>query len=228
MTSAVIIDTETTDSDPKTCEVIEVAWESFDFGPRPVVSGRSLFGHSKPMAWGALATHHILPSEVQHLSLWHRTSLDLEPSQASYWIGHNIDFDWQVLGSPVPTRRICTLAMARAMWPSLDSHRLGALYYSLFGPSPETREKLRNAHSAAHDVQFCREILEVIIAEKGIADFETLYEFSEACRIPRTFTFGKFKGQPIENADRGYANWYRKQENPDPYLIEAFRRAGLL
>lgn len=55
-----------------------------------------------------------------------------------------------------------------------------------------------------------------------------LWQFSEECRIPTVFSFGKFKGQPISAADRGCANWYRRQPDPDPYLLEAFRRNGLL
>lgn len=227
--SAIILDCETTDKDPKTCEVVELAWKEYQLpscdGPMsPVTTWHYRFGHTKPMMWGALATHHILPEELAELPPFHDLN---RPDTSLLWIGHNIDFDWECLGKP-PTRRICTLAMARKLWPTLDSHTLSALVYYTQGASRETREKLRSAHSASADVNLCQEVLDVIVAEAGIVDFEHLYSFSEEARVPTIWTFGKFKGEPIEAADRGYANWYRRQTDTDPYLLEALRRCGLI
>lgn len=36
--------------------------------------------------------------------------------------------------------------------------------------------------------------------------------------------FGKFKGQPVSAVDNGWRGWYRKQTDPDPYLLKAFDR----
>jgi len=60
-----------------------------------------------------------------------------------------------------------------------------------------------------------------------IDDLESLYLFSEESRIPTVMTFGKFKGEPISAVDRGYMNWYRRQPDTDPYVLEAFRRNGM-
>ena len=57
---------------------------------------------------------------------------------------------------------------------------------------------------------------------------ERLWAESEEARIPKIMTFGKFKDEPVSKVDRGYANWYRRQPDPDPYLLEAFRRNGLI
>lgn len=225
--AAVIIDTETTNNDPRDCDVVEIGWKTWDMG----VSGeaKSLrFSHQKPMAWGALATHHILPVDLFGLPQYSHMYLPEECLEAQYWIGHNVDFDWQALGSPMPVKRICTLAMARALFPELDSHTLSSCMYFLLGATETTRDMLRSAHSAGADIGFCEAILSVAMAKSGASNLEDLYLFSEQCRVPKVFAFGKFKGQPIANADRGYANWYRKQENPDPYYLEAFRRAGLI
>lgn len=228
MTAAIILDTETTDIEG---EVIELAYASCGGLPEraaALAGSTRRFSPSKPIAFGALATHHILPSELEG----HEPSakaLSYVPA-ATYWIGHNIDFDWERLGKPPGIKRICTLAMSRNVWPSLDSHKLSALHYFLFGATPAVRSKLANAHSALHDVMLCAEVLYEILGRKKITSLEALYAFSEDARIPTIWGFGKFSGQPIGDADRGYANWYRKNcsSNPDyGYYCEALRRSGL-
>jgi len=222
--------TETTDKEPSTCEVVESAFREFRFDPSDPINPavRRLYGYTGELKWGAMAAHHILPEEVAGLPTFAKDSFCHDVGAIPFWIGHNIDFDWIAVGSPKAPRRICTLAMARDLWPNLDSHTLTALVYFTQGASKETRERLRSAHSATADVIFCEEILRVMIAEKGITSFEDLYAYSEEARIPKIMTFGKFRGEPVTNVDRGYANWYRRQENPDSYLLEAFRRCGLI
>lgn len=227
--NAIILDCETTDKDPATAEIIEFAWREFHLDPTTrALEGSVLCGHTSPIKWGALAAHHIRPEELIGLDKFDVKTFEYDIEGATFWIGHNIDFDWQCMGSPLMPFRICTLAMARDLWPQVDSHTLTALTYFTQGASKEVTEKLRSAHSATADVRLCEELLRVIIAEKGIVDMSALYEYSEEARIPKVMIFGKFKGEPLSSVDRGYANWYRRQPSPDPYLITAFRRAGLI
>lgn len=227
---AIILDTETTDKEPKTCEVVEAAYREFHLDDNVAITPafRSLYGFTRDMKFGALAAHHVLPEELTGLPVFDPAAFCAPLLSIPYWIGHNIDFDWLAVGSPKEPRRICTLAMARDLWPALDSHTLTALIYFTQGASKETRERLKSAHSAVADVIFCEEILRVIIAEKGITSLEHLYAYSEEARIPKVMSFGKFRGEPVTNVDRGYANWYRRQPDPDQYLLEAFRRCGLI
>jgi exodeoxyribonuclease X len=125
-------------------------------------------------------------------------------------------------------KRIDTLPMARVLWPECDSHSQTALMYYLEGATLETRAALRGAHSALADVGFCSTILEHIIAGLGVRTLAALYEASELARIPSSMSFGKFKGEPISNVDRGWASWYAKQADTDRYLIIALRNAGKL
>lgn len=221
--SAIILDTETTDK--KEGEVIELAWADFqmpDFIGQPTVTR---YQPKKQTTWGALAVHHILPEELEGGEP-SAMAPSRVPGEATYWIGHNIDFDWDALGRP-RVMRICTLALARKLWPDLDSHTQSALYYFLFGTTTYTREVLRNAHSAGADILMCGQILQKMIPILGVVNFSQLWEASEDARIPTKMTFGKFAGQPISAVDRGYVNWYRRQPDPDPYLVEAFKREGL-
>jgi len=226
MASAIFLDTETTtrgDDPQQLQEVIQLAWldwESQEIHERvfkPKVTAR----------WGALAVHHILPSDLE-LARPASEALACLPA-ADFWVGHNIDFDWKALTSP-PIRRICTLALARSVWPQLDSHSLGALTYFTKGATEETRNLLRSAHDAKTDVNLCVDLYCLLCDALRVPsdDFERMFQLSEEARVPKVMTFGKFKDMPISAVDRGYANWYRRQSDPDPYVLEAFRRQGLI
>jgi exodeoxyribonuclease X len=77
-------------------------------------------------------------------------------------------------------------------------------------------------------VDLCKAALADLLELGGalalLNDPESLWRFSEDCRIPTRMTFGKHKGKLISEVDAGYVAWYRKQPDQDPYLLEAFRR----
>jgi exodeoxyribonuclease X len=139
----------------------------------------------------------------------------------SYIIGHNVDFDWEVIGRP-EIKRICTLALARKLWPDLDSHTQSALLYFLERNS--AREQLRNAHSALTDVGICAVILDHICQQLNVKTIEDLYTESEKARIPTTMPFGKHKGEKISEIPNYYKAWLLEQSGLDPYLKKALKR----
>jgi len=139
--SAIILDTETTDTESP--QVIELAYIQMQ---APVsrdsdILVRRRFRPSKPISLGAMATHHIIPADLVDEPEW-PGRWDL-PEGVQYLVGHNIDFDWHAIGSP-NVKRICTLALARSVWPEIDSHRLSALMYYLY-PHRMARELVREA-----------------------------------------------------------------------------------
>jgi len=219
MTSAIILDTETTDFE--NCEVMELAWIPLDDPLKPFLRR---YRPTKAPTFGAAAVHNIILDDVKDCAP--ATQAPGDVPDATYWIGHNVDFDWRALGQP-RVKRICTLALSRRLWPECDSHSLGAMMYFTHGQNASTQARVRQAHSALDDVLMTKDLLNIICKVAKIDDLDTLYEESEDARIPRLWTFGKFKGQPIEAADRGYANWCRKQPDFDPYVLEALKRAGL-
>lgn len=221
---AVIADTETTGF--KEPQVIEVAALPVAFAARgafvthdgPIYWER--FQPSKPIELGAAATHHILPPDLVGCRASGSYTV---PAAVQYIIGHNVDFDWEALGKP-PCKRICTLAMSRYQLPELDAHRLSALVYHFLGMTAETRQRLKGAHSAVDDVMLTLDVLQRLIAKSGATDFESLWQYSEIARVPKTMVFGKHKGMPVEQVPHSYRMWYIKQTDPppDPYLLKAW------
>ena len=216
MSKSIIFDTEATGI--KEPVLIEAAWvELASIEPFTVTNPFvQRYNPGKPITLGALATHHILDEEL--VDCPSASSFRL-PDDVSYIIGHNVDFDWEVIGKP-EIKRICTLALARKLWPNLDSHTQSALLYHLERNS--AREQLRNAHSALTDVGICAVILDHICQQLNVKTVEDLYTESEKARIPTNMPFGKHKGTLLADVPSDYKQWLLTQGDIDPYLRKAF------
>jgi exodeoxyribonuclease X len=216
MPNAIIFDIEATDKDNPV--LIEAAWVALD-SISPFTLGAEFhqrYNPGKPISLGALATHHILDEEL--VDCPPASSFTL-PADATYLIGHNIDFDWAAIGQP-EIKRICTLALSRKVWPTLDSHSQSALLYYL--DRAHAREILRNAHSAQADIHICATILDHLCRELKITSIEALWQSSENARLPTHMTFGKHKGTPLAEVPKDYVRWLLDQPNVDPFLRQAF------
>lgn len=234
-----IADTECTGTDPATDQVIECAVMDLPDTVEEFMKARleslpmehSYFGHTAPIKYGALNVHHIDPDSLKGKELF--TTL---ANPGGYMIGHNVDFDSDFMGCQ-GAKRICTLALARSLFQDLDSHAQGAVLYYIAHATGKgyqwARTLLREAHSADADVMNCARLLKymiMVIERRGtpVDSWETLYQISLDARIPKIMTFGRFEGQPVEAVGASWAVWYSKTETPDPYLILAFKRAGVL
>lgn len=225
--AAFIIDTETTDAGDAP-EVIQLAI----MGPMATPLSEAptatfLYKPSKPISIGAMATHNIIAEDLEGSPPWAGYTL---PADCSYIVGHAIDFDWKVTGSP-NVKRICTLALARSIWPDIDSHKLTALMYHIY-PHALARDLVKSAHDAAADVRLCNRLLFMLFDVIGEPEsWDALWRISEEARIPKIFSFGKFKGEliaDIKRTDRSYINWCLSGKcdlvNEDDYLRQALSR----
>lgn len=219
---AYFLDTETTDAEGS--EVIQLAI----MGPLDSIHAEAAtrmlhFKPTNPISIGALATHNIIASDLTAYPEWSGYTL---PSDCAYLIGHSVDFDWKAIGSP-NVKRICTLALARSVWPDVDSHKLTALMYHVH-PHALARELVKGAHDAAADVGLCNRLLYALFDVMEPDSWESLWRISEDARVPKVFSFGKYKGEPIadiKRTDRGYINWCLSGKcdlvNEDSYLRQA-------
>ncbi|MEM1225859.1 MAG: 3'-5' exonuclease [Planctomycetota bacterium] len=211
--TAILLDTEVNnliDKDP-----IEVAWAYWEFDGCGVIHSRR-FRPLGPISAGAALVHGILPCDLADQPP-SSEAIEFVP-RADYTIAHNVDFDWEVMGSPPSTKRICTLALARKVWPDFESHKLGALIYELRGFTPRTRDMLSNAHEAGADVGLLATVLDAIMGALGLSTIESLWEASESARIPEVIRFGKHSGSRIEDLPSDYVRWLLNQDWLDPYM----------
>lgn len=215
MSEILILDTETTSKDDAV--IIEAAWlELISLAPFVALNPWcSRYNPGKPIALGALATHHILDEELVNCP---PSSTFTLPASTKYIVGHNVDFDWKAIGSP-DVKRICTLALARRHFPDLDSHSQGAILYYIHRNL--AKDLLKNAHSALADVNICGLILKRICEDLNIKTIEELWDRSELARIPLIMPFGKHKGELLKDIPMDYKSWLLRQDDVDPYLRKA-------
>ena len=240
MDTATIFDTECTGLEAP--EVIQLA--AMDASGAWSVDSDVILTHfrpTKPITLGALAVHHILEEDLVDYPVW--PGKWFPPTQ--YVVGHNVDFDWKAIGSPPEVKRICTLAMARTLYPDLDAHNLVAVAYHAgprYGWSRHAvRELARNAHDAVADVRLTAMILHCMLHDLAVIDhgadhvrrWDELWEFSERARVPLKFTFGKYRGElisEIRREDPRYINWCLGVPDfaNDPYLYKALTGRDLV
>lgn len=220
-----ILDTETTGrEEPVT--LIEAAWRKVEDIQtlRATEAFCQRYNPGKPIETGAMAVHHILDEDLKDCPAPDTFKL---PDGVEYLVGHNIDYDWAVIGKPA-VKRICTLAIAKKLWPDADSHSLSALMYRLATDRPRVRDALKSAHSAESDVRFCAILLKKEIsvlrstAPDSVDSWESLWAYSEVARIPDVMPFGKHRGVPIKELPKDYVRWaLGNLTDMDEYLRKA-------
>lgn len=222
--SAYIFDSETTGlTDP---QLVEAAWLKLQSVDYPIANDYFLqrYKPSKPIELGALATSHILDDEL--VDCQPHDSFKL-PDGVKYLIGHNVDYDWRVIGEP-DVKRICTKALSSMLWPEADTHTQSAMIYLHY--RIQAKELLQNAHAALDDVKNCRLLLVKILdtlAEKNgqpVGSWEELWSFSEEARVPTIIGFGKHKGMAVAALPADYKRWLLNQADLDHYMRKALAR----
>ena len=228
---ACVIDFEATDATPE-AQATEIGYCGVAFSDKGILNplhmpAAMLCKPERPISYGAMAITGICPEDVADKPDHTQVVSYYMPVVPTYIIGHNIDYDIQVAkNAGVDTSQyklICTLAIARKLYPDIE-HSLGALLYRFH--YNEARKHANQAHSAAMDVRFCVILLRGFCIEAGITDMQSLYEYSEAARIPERMPMGKHKGESINEvastADgRAYFLWVITDIKDNPYLIQA-------
>lgn len=228
---AIILDTETHTLNG---QPIEIAYAPIQIHDGKLTLDKSqifdqLYRVDEPISYAAMAVHHILESEL--VDQPHYTSFSL-PQDTTYIIGHNIDYDIRALekcGVDISKiKAICTLALARLVWPDAEAHNISALIYMITKGSAKARDMIKKAHRADMDIILTANILMHEIHHLKIQTIEELYTASEDARIPRTINFGKHRGTAIADLPSDYMQWLLRQEDLDPYLRKAIENAKIV
>lgn len=228
---AIILDTETHTLNG---QPIEIAYAPIQIHDGKLTLDKSqifdqLYRVDEPISYAAMAVHHILESELVNQP--HYTSFSL-PQDTTYVIGHNIDYDIRALekcGVDISKiKAICTLALARLVWPDAEAHNISALIYMITKGSAKARDMIKKAHRADMDIILTANILMHEIHHLKIQTIEELYTASEDARIPRTINFGKHRGTAITDLPADYMQWLLRQEDLDPYLRKAIENAKIV
>jgi DNA polymerase III epsilon subunit-like protein len=142
--------------------------------------------------------------------------------QGVTWVTGNSPFDMRYFGPYLPdaTPQMCTLRLARKLYPNVDNHKLATLVYAL-----ELDVDKDRFHSADGDMIILMSLLGKMTEDHGY----TLWDLFEMANTPiqmTTMTFGKHKGTPLKDLPQSYVTWLLKLDNLDPDLRASLAKHG--
>lgn len=195
--TALVIDTETDQG--RDARPIQVATINVLTG----YEWMSYFNSGRPISPFVTRIHGITDADVAGLERF-----DLQKFEVSdYLIGHNVRFDWKVIGRPA-AKLICTVRLARVAFPEWVRYSQSKCIEQLIGVEAAT-EMTAAAHDALGDARMCYLLYQACCERLGISisDFETAHKISNTAQPVRKMPFGKYKGRAISELPMDYVNW---------------------
>lgn len=195
-----VIDTETTSLEGGVCEIASV-----DIIDGVICNPMSDFvAPPEPITIGAMAIHHITDKDVAGAP---PIEFVIERYLgADVYVAHNAKFDRSKLPQ-ITAPWICTMKLARKLWPELESHGNQYMRYHL-GVEANVPEGL-HAHRALYDCYVTAAVL-LEINRQARFTIAQMRDITARPSLLHAMRFGKHKGLTFEEIaakDRKYLLW---------------------
>ena len=202
------LDTETTgvNDDDK---VVELGWIELDADFNVLNQFETLLDPQRRIAPAASAVHGLVYEDVENSPTIEEYFSEDDPTcygrkidDPIVLIGHRIAFDHKFVKPYITNvvQELCTLRWARRLYPESDNHQLQTLVYALGLP------RATEAHRVMSDVWTAIHLCKHICERTGM----TLPQLAEASAAPmevHTMSFGKHKGEKIQDIPMQYLRW---------------------
>lgn len=207
-----IVDFETTGLPPDAavCEVGFCDVRTYDSDPAEVGDPVGmLVNPNRPMPPEARAIHHISDADLIGASPITTGFLALSKGSPDIFVAHNARFEMEFFtGGDTPW--ICTMKVARRIWPECPSHTNQCLRYWL---GIECDDALAMPpHRAGPDAYVTAHILLAMIQH---ASFDQMIEWSSGPSLLPKVNFGKHRGQPWSELPGDYLSWLVNKSDMD-------------
>lgn len=213
--TALVIDTETDQGrDPRPIQVATINVASGFEWMKYFNSGRSI----SPII---IRVHGITDDDVAGLERFDLAQFELP----KYLIGHNVRFDWRVIGSP-SAKLICTVRLARVAFPEWSGYSQSKCIEQLLGKS-EARKMTIAAHDALGDARMCYLLYQACCERLEVAptDFAATHAIANKANPVSKMPFGKHKGKLIKDVPINYVKWMLGNiHNMQPSLYSALTK----
>lgn len=213
--TALIIDTETDQGrEPRPIQVATI----------DVITGHewmSYFNSGRPISPAVSKIHGITDADVAGLAAFELDKMNL----GDYLIGHNVRFDWGVIGRPA-VKLICTVRLARAAFPNWHRYSQSKCIEQLIGYE-QAAAMTAHAHDALGDARMCYMLYQACCEQLNIdpTDFAAAHKISNTAKPVARMTFGKYKGELISEIPIHYIQWMVKNiPNLTPGLYSAIQK----
>lgn len=202
-----------TDGMPPDARLCEVGWvdvRTYDSDPAEIGDPIGmLVNPNRPMPPEARAIHHISDADLVGAPEIGAGLLRLSAGDPDVFVAHNAAFEQAFFtGGGKPW--ICTLKVARRLWPECPNHTNQCLRYWLGLELDETLAM--PPHRAAPDAYVTAHILLAMIQH---ASFEQMIEWSSAPSLLPRVTFGKYRGVPWQDIPGDYLSWLVNKSDMD-------------
>lgn len=211
-----VIDFETTGYPPNAA-VIEAAWCDLDTDTGIIVAPQTTLCNpfrANPelvMTPEAQAVHHIDIEDLGGAPSPDIAFRQMSDGDHEAWAAHNNTFEREFFAGGVKPW-ICTLKIARRVWPDAPSHSNQVLRYWLGLKLDRSLAAL--AHRAGPDTYVTAHLLRAAL-ETGVSVEQVVKWSNEPSLLP-TITFGKHKGSSWEKVPLDYLDWLNRQTDLDP------------
>jgi DNA polymerase III epsilon subunit-like protein len=203
-------DTETSGEDPSIAGIVELASVPVTTDGKVVLSkGLQSYvnpGHKIPA--DAMGVHHITDQAVAaapRLGTAMRKFKHLAQPKTMI-VCHNMDFDKRFLGPVVAkdAELICSMRLARHLYPESPNHKIQTLRYWLDVSPPKSALKGMAPHGALYDSIVLAFVWARMVRDHGA---DTLRRLNAEPILLQTCHLKAHKGKPWENVPRGYLHW---------------------
>ncbi|MGP5134648.1 putative quorum-sensing-regulated virulence factor [Psychrobacter cibarius] len=213
--TALIIDTETDQGrDPRPIQVATInAMMGFEW--------MKYFNSGRSISPAVTRIHGITDEDVAGLERFDLESFELP----QYLIGHNVRFDWRVIGSP-STKLICTVRLARVAFPEWSAYGQSKCIEQLLGKEEASRMTIA-AHDALGDARMCYLLYQACCERLAIAptDFAAVHAIANKANPVSKMPFGKHRGTLIKDVPISYVKWMLGNiHNMQPSLYSALTK----
>lgn len=206
-----VVDTETCDFDSG---IVEIASIDINNNEIDYTSQKSnLVNPQKPISISAMTIHHITDEMVAGSPLIDDVIDNYKGSD--YLVAHNAEFDTRMMPE-MDAPFICTLKLARHLYPELESHSNQYLRYAL-KLDVHVPDGL-HAHRALYDCIVTASLFKRIKDDSGWSDKEML-EITNQPSLLNKLRFGKYKGMTfaeVKKENASYLTWLLNQSDLDP------------
>ena len=217
-----VLDTETTGTDPAKDQVIELGFATTDLY-ETLYFCSYLVRATVPISAEASAVHHLTDEDLINAYDDLPLAISEMQSDGTGWFSsvayaaHNAPFDRQFLPTLTDKPWLDTLRMARRYLPDAPGHSNQVLRYHLKLDVPRDIP----VHRAEGDCITTAALLRYLLTGPARDDFERLgvAEFAKHVDSPLVLTmcnFGKHAGKPWAEVPRDYLAWILRQPDFDP------------
>ncbi len=205
-----VLDTETTGFDHVMDKVIEVAGVHMTIKGGIQHHGSNLVNPGRPIPANATEIHGLRDEDVASAGSLDEALAKIQERPFDVWAAHNATFDFGFL-PPGNTPVVCTLVLARRLWPELTQHSNQSLraHWNLESPEAEGLP----AHRAEPDALVTAALLrhELKVMQDQFPEITTLGAFLDWMNTPFLLPYcaigNKYRGMPWSDVPKSYLTW---------------------